>query len=64
MGFNMGKTTGFLEYSRELAPRRPVTQRVNDWFEIYLDLPEETLKKQGAWIAACLSARQDARSII
>src|ERR1700679_2870606 len=52
-GFNMGKTTGFLEYSRELAPRRPVTQRVNDWFEIYLDLPEETLKKQGARCMDC-----------
>ena len=49
----MGKTTGFLEYSRELAPRRPVTQRVNDWFEIYLDLPEETLKKQGARCMDC-----------
>jgi len=51
--FNMGKTTGFLEYSRELAPRRPVTQRVNDWFEIYLDLPEETLRKQGARCMDC-----------
>jgi glutamate synthase (NADPH/NADH) small chain len=49
----MGKTTGFLDYSRELAPRRPVTQRVNDWFEIYLDLPEETLKKQGARCMDC-----------
>jgi glutamate synthase (NADPH/NADH) small chain len=52
-GCKMGKTTGFLEYSRELAPRRPVTQRVNDWFEIYLDLPEETLKKQGARCMDC-----------
>jgi glutamate synthase (NADPH/NADH) small chain len=51
--FNMGKTTGFMDYSRELAPRRPVTQRVNDWFEIYLDLPEETLKKQGARCMDC-----------
>ncbi len=49
----MGKTTGFLEYSRELAPRRPVTQRINDWFEIYLDLPEDTLKKQGARCMDC-----------
>ncbi len=52
-GCKMGKTTGFLDYSRELAPRRPVTQRVNDWFEIYLDLPEETLKKQGARCMDC-----------
>ncbi len=49
----MGKTTGFLEYSRELTPRRPVTQRVNDWFEIYLDLPEETLREQGARCMDC-----------
>jgi len=52
-GCKMGKTTGFLDYSRELAPRRPVTQRINDWFEIYLDLPEETLKKQGARCMDC-----------
>ena len=49
----MGKTTGFLEHSRELAPRRPVTQRVNDWFEIYLDLPEEKLRSQGARCMDC-----------
>ncbi len=49
----MGKTTGFMDYSRELAPRRPVTQRVNDWFEIYLDLPEEKLQSQGARCMDC-----------
>ena len=49
----MGKETGFLEYERELAPRRPVTQRVNDWFEIYLDFPEEKLRTQGARCMDC-----------
>jgi glutamate synthase (NADPH/NADH) small chain len=49
----MGKATGFLDHSRELAPRRPVTQRLNDWFEIYLDLPEEALRKQGARCMDC-----------
>jgi glutamate synthase (NADPH) small chain len=49
----MGKITGFLEYSREHAPRRPVTERINDWFEIYLDVPEETLRKQGARCMDC-----------
>jgi len=49
----MGKATGFLEYSRDMAQRRPVTQRVNDWFEIYLDVPEETLKKQGGRCMDC-----------
>jgi glutamate synthase (NADPH) small chain len=49
----MGKTTGFMDYSRELAPRRAVTERVNDWFEIYLDVPEATLRKQGARCMDC-----------
>src|SRR5450432_2824425 len=49
----MGKTTGFMEYSRELAPRRPVLERVNDWFEIYQDFPEENLRQQGARCMDC-----------
>ncbi len=49
----MGKDTGFMEYTRELAPRRPVTQRVNDWFEIYLDFPEASLRTQGARCMDC-----------
>jgi glutamate synthase (NADPH) small chain len=49
----MGKDTGFLEYTRELPLRRPVTQRVNDWFEIYLDFPEEKLRTQGARCMDC-----------
>jgi len=49
----MGKDTGFLEFARELAPRRPVTQRVNDWFEIYLDFSEEKLRTQGARCMDC-----------
>ncbi len=49
----MGKPTGFMDYSRELAPRRPVTERVNDWFEIYQDFPEEKLRKQGARCMDC-----------
>ena len=49
----MGKTTGFLEYQRELPARRPVTQRVNDWFEIYLDFPEPSQKLANAQISCC-----------
>ncbi len=49
----MGKTTGFMDYPRELAPRRPVLERVNDWFEIYQDFPEEQLRKQGARCMDC-----------
>jgi glutamate synthase (NADPH/NADH) small chain len=49
----MGKDSGFLEYAREHAPRRPVTERVNDWFEIYLDFPEPKLRTQGARCMDC-----------
>jgi len=49
----MGKDTGFMEYSRELTPRRPVAERVNDWFEIYQDFPEENLRTQGARCMDC-----------
>lgn len=49
----MGKTTGFMEFSREQAPRRPATERVNDWFEIYLDFPEDKLRVQGARCMDC-----------
>ena len=49
----MGKPTGFMDYSRELAPRRAVLERVNDWFEIYQDLPEEKRRKQGARCMDC-----------
>jgi len=49
----MGKDTGFIEYTRETPTRRPVSERINDWFEIYLDFPEEKLRKQGARCMDC-----------
>jgi glutamate synthase (NADPH/NADH) small chain len=49
----MGKDTGFLEYTRELAPRRSATKRVNDWFEIYLDFPADKLRTQAARCMDC-----------
>ena len=49
----MGKTTGFLEFARELPPRRAPAERVNDWFEIYLDFPEENIRAQGARCMDC-----------
>jgi glutamate synthase (NADPH/NADH) small chain len=49
----MGKTTGFLEYGREVPARRPPTQRINDWFEIYLDQPETKFREQGARCMDC-----------
>ena len=49
----MGKDTGFVEFARETPTRRPVSERVNDWFEIYLDFPEEKLRTQGARCMDC-----------
>ena len=49
----MGKITGFIEFGRESASRRPVVERVNDWFEIYQDFSEEKLRVQGARCMDC-----------
>ena len=46
-GGSMGKTTGFLEYTREVPDRRPVAERINDWFEIYQDFPAEKVQHAG-----------------
>src|SRR3954469_14029475 len=49
----MGKVTGFREYTREVPLRRPVTERINDWFEIYIDYPDEKVRTQGARCMDC-----------
>jgi glutamate synthase (NADPH/NADH) small chain len=49
----MGKVSGFLEYQREVPERRPVAERVNDWFEIYNPFPEEKIRLQGARCMDC-----------
>ena len=49
----MGKPTGFLEYDRQDVPHRDVQQRVNDYFEVDLPLPEETMLTQAARCMDC-----------
>ena len=49
----MGKATGFLEYARQTPERRPVIERVNDWFEVYQDFGADKLKKQAARCMDC-----------
>ncbi|HYM09333.1 MAG TPA: glutamate synthase subunit beta, partial [Bryobacterales bacterium] len=49
----MGKVTGFLEYPRVAPPRRPVEERVNDWFEVYQPFPEPKLREQAARCMDC-----------
>src|ERR1700694_1760676 len=49
----MGKNTGFMEFTRELPERRPVEERVQDWFEIYKEFPLEKVRTQGARCMDC-----------
>jgi glutamate synthase (NADPH/NADH) small chain len=49
----MGKPTGFIEYPRELASRRPVTERLHDYLEVYNPFADEKLKAQGARCMDC-----------
>ncbi len=49
----MGKPTGFLEYPRVAPPRRPIDERVHDWFEVYQPFPEPKLREQAARCMDC-----------
>jgi glutamate synthase (NADPH/NADH) small chain len=49
----VGKPTGFLEFKREMPQRRPVAERINDFFEVYEPFPEEKLRSQGARCMDC-----------
>src|SRR5271168_5636176 len=49
----MGKPTGFLEYPRATAERRPVEERVQDWFEIYREFPATGAQTQAARCMDC-----------
>lgn len=49
----MGKPTGFMEYERELPADRLPLERLHDWQEIHLHMPEEKLRTQGARCMDC-----------
>jgi len=49
----MGKITGFKEFEREVPERRPVAERINDWFEVYQPFPDEKVRSQGARCMDC-----------
>jgi glutamate synthase (NADPH/NADH) small chain len=49
----MGKPTGFLEYLRQVPADRPAAERVSDWKEFHLHMPEADLRKQGARCMDC-----------
>jgi len=49
----MGKPTGFMEYCREIPADREPLERINDWNEFHLHMPEEALRSQGARCMDC-----------
>jgi glutamate synthase (NADPH/NADH) small chain len=49
----VGKVTGFLEYEREVPARRPIAERVNDYFEIYQDFGDAKVETQAARCMDC-----------
>jgi glutamate synthase (NADPH) small chain len=49
----VGKVTGFKEFTRELPIRRPVEERVNDYFEVYYQFPEDKVRTQAARCMDC-----------
>ena len=49
----MGKPTGFMEIPRELPTRRPISQRVQDFLEVYNPFPEDSCRAQGARCMDC-----------
>ena len=49
----MGSRTGFLEHTRHTAHKRPVADRIGDYREVYLPLPLQVLRDQGARCMDC-----------
>jgi glutamate synthase (NADPH/NADH) small chain len=42
-----------MEITRETPERRPVVERINDWFEVYQPFPEDKVRAQGARCMDC-----------
>lgn len=49
----MGKTTGFIEFKRELPAHRPVGERLKDWGEVYAPFSQQKLHQQAARCMDC-----------
>ncbi len=49
----MGDPRGFMKHGREQAKKRSVEERIGDWREFELPVPQETLMKQGARCMDC-----------
>lgn len=49
----MADPKGFLKYTRETAPYRPLEERKRDWLEVHTHLPVERLQRQAARCMDC-----------
>ncbi|UBF24854.1 glutamate synthase small subunit [Kovacikia minuta CCNUW1] len=49
----MGKPTGFIEYLREVASETSPIDRIRNWDEFHLPMPEDKLRIQGARCMDC-----------
>src|SRR3989338_637640 len=49
----MGKPTGFKEIARELPKDKPSLERLKDWAEFHLYMPEDKLRAQGSRCMDC-----------
>jgi glutamate synthase (NADPH/NADH) small chain len=49
----MGKPTGFIEFLREVASEISPRDRIGNWDEFHLPMPEEKLRQQGARCMDC-----------
>ncbi len=45
----MADPTGFLKYDRKDHPKRPTTERLGDWREVYDDLPTAERGRPGPY---------------
>ena len=56
----MGKSTGFLEYEREVGRGKTPEDRIKNWNEFHASLSEEEQRRRGpdAWTAVYHSASQ------
>ncbi|RKX83549.1 MAG: glutamate synthase, partial [Spirochaetes bacterium] len=49
----MGQTTGFIEFNRIKNRYRSIEERIKDYREVEIPLPEEELKREGARCMDC-----------
>ncbi|HEY5564974.1 MAG TPA: glutamate synthase subunit beta, partial [Rhodothermia bacterium] len=49
----MGNPVGFLEHPRELPPRRPVSERLADYREVYFPFPKDDVRRQASRCMDC-----------